>query len=847
MKRRLLILCLIVMSITLANAQTTNSWIRINQLGYLPKDIKVAVLISTEEITSDLSFRGSSGQPPVLPATQHGTPNFSLIDAKTGKTVFSGQGKIADAAYWGLKSAFRLDFSSVQIEGDYYIEVAEVKSPQFKIGADIYEGSVDFMLDYMRRQRCGHNNFLGTVCHQHDGYIVEHPTRTGERIDVRGGWHDADDKLQYVTTTASAIYHMMLAYYQAKDKTIFKDNYRADASPGSNGIPDILDEIRWGLDWLSRMNPAPKEMYNQIADDRDHAGYGLPQNDNVDYGWGPGKGRPVYFITGEPQDLPNPKTGEIQLNRTTGVASTAGKFASCFALGAELFKNVDPAFAKALSGKAEPAYEFALEHPGNTQTVCVVSPYFYEEDNYVDDIELAAATFYTLTKDPKWRTEGDYWGQLEPVNPLWAFGFARHYQFYPFVNQGHHLMAKSEDAVTSKKFTDFMRQGLQTIRNRAGNEPFMNGVPYVWCANFAVIGAASYAHQYKEISGDNSFEEMEAALRDWILGCNPWGFSFIGGFPKGGVSSRMDDARLGGLVDGPIDEGWHDTFMGIPKVSRSKDPLAAFQNGPAVFHKDSYGTNEPVIDGTCYMMYYLSMMEQLGKEQSGKSNNTVTDAYGATVKFDTDSKVVHLVFSADSAFEGATTILRALDKHNAKASFFLTGNCLRMKEHEPVIKEIIRKKHYVGGHSGKHLLYAPWDKREESLVSTDSLISDFNQNMRELERFGIDISKVKYYLPPYEWYNKQSVELVERLGQYTINYTPGIRTAADYTTPDMKNYHSSQELIDSLYEYESKNGLNGCIILIHPGTHKDRTDKLYNRLDEILKHLKNKGYQFKHL
>jgi len=214
----------------------------------------------------------------------------------------------------------------------------------------------------------------------------------------------------------------------------------------------------------------------------------------------------------------------------------------------------------------------------------------------------------------------------------------------------------------------------------------------------------------------------------------------------------------------------------------------------------------------------------------------------------TDSKVVHLIFSADSAFEGATTILKTLDKHNAKASFFLTGNCLRMKEHESVIKQIIRKKHYVGGHSDKHLLYAPWgDKRDELLVSADSLISDFKQNMKELERFGININTVNYYLPPYEWYNKESVSIVERLGQSTINYTPGIRTAADYTTPDMKNYRSSQELIDSLYEYESKNGLNGCIILIHPGTHKDRTDKFYNRLDEILKHLKNKGYQFKQL
>ena len=50
-----------------------------------------------------------------------------------------------------------------------------------------------------------------------------------------------------------------------------------------------------GLDWLNRMNPAPGELYNQIADDRDHAGMRLPNKDEVDYGYGPGKGRPVYF------------------------------------------------------------------------------------------------------------------------------------------------------------------------------------------------------------------------------------------------------------------------------------------------------------------------------------------------------------------------------------------------------------------------------------------------------------------------------------------------------------------------------------------------------------------------
>ena len=168
-----------------------------------------------------------------------------------------------------------------------------------------------------------------------------------------------------------------------------------------------------------------------------------------------------------------------------------------------------------------------------------------------------------------------------------------------------------------------------------------------------------------------------------------------------------------------------------------------------------------------------------------------------------------------------------------------------MKEHEALIGEIIKKGHYVGGHSDKHLLYAPWGaERNKSLVSADSLINDFQRNMVELSKYGIDISSVNYYLPPFEHYNKDHVRLIESQGQIVINFTSGLRTAADYTTPDMKNYMSSQKIIDQLYEFEKQNNLNGSIILIHPGTHASRTDKLYLRLDEIIKTLKKKGYSF---
>lgn len=217
------------------------------------------------------------------------------------------------------------------------------------------------------------------------------------------------------------------------------------------------------------------------------------------------------------------------------------------------------------------------------------------------------------------------------------------------------------------------------------------------------------------------------------------------------------------------------------------------------------------------------------------------------VKKHDNAKVIYLVFPADSAFEGAPYILKTLKKHDAKASFFLTGNTLRMKEHDEAIKRIIKDGHYLGGHSDRHLLYAEWDKRNELIVSRDSLIADFEQNMAELRHKGIDTDKLSYFLPPYEWYNSQSVAIIEEMGQLTVNYTPGIRTAADYTIPSMKSYKSSQELIDQLFDFEAKNGLDGCLVLIHPGTHHERTDKLYSRLDEIVRYLKKKGYRFQSL
>ena len=324
MKRTLTFLSL--MLITTLVFSTPKSWVRVNQLGYLPDSKKVAVFISLSEVES---------------------VDFEVKESKTRKTVFKGIATKANAERWGMQSAFRLNFSDFNRLGAYFIVCNGAQSPVFNIDTTIYEGAADFLLNYMRQQRCGYNPYLDAKCHQHDGYIVDDPLREGQKIDVSGGWHDATDYLQYLPTSANATFQMLFAWQQTPDKSIFKDEYDALGRKGANGIPDILDEVKWGLEWMLKMNPDSTQMYNQIADDRDHAGFRLPTKDTVDYGWGPGLGRPVFPITGKPQGLV-----EGNKNRSTGVASSAAKYASAFTLGAEVFRDLDPEMSALMEKKA---------------------------------------------------------------------------------------------------------------------------------------------------------------------------------------------------------------------------------------------------------------------------------------------------------------------------------------------------------------------------------------------------------------------------------------------------------------------------------------------------------------
>ncbi len=589
--------------------ENPQTWIRINQLGYTPGGVKVAVWCSKEDRTIG---------------------SFQLIDAATHKVVMTGKTGKVFGAYGPFRSTQRLNFSFFKQPGRYYLKAWGAQSPEFEIGEDVYKGAADFCLRYMRQQRTGFNPFLKDSCHTHDGYVLygeKAGIKDSTRIDVVGGWHDASDYLQYSTTSANATYHLLMAYRDFPQ--VFGDEKQANGLDGSNGMADVLDEAKWGLDWLLKMHPRDDWMFNQIADDRDHISMRMPALDSQ---YGRGYERPVYFVSGEPQ-----QRGKF-MNATTGTSSTAGKFASAFALGNQVFSGVDSLYARKLFGKAKTAYQFALKKTGVTQTASVKAPYIYAEDNWLDDMQLAGAAIGQMECDPKNKAidcgnQFDhilFHSKLEEITPWLGKDTANHYQWYPFINVGHYelirLYRKLGDWAIKRKqpksryqdIIGYYKEGIQRVWNKAKQNAFYRGIPFIWCSNNLTTSFAIQCYWYKQLTGDKQFDELEQANFDWLFGCNPWGTSMVYGLPSWGDTPVDPHSAFthikkypidGGLVDGPVYGSIYNNLIGIKLYE--PDEYAAFQSDLAVYHDDygDYSTNEPTMDGTASLIYLLAAKE----------------------------------------------------------------------------------------------------------------------------------------------------------------------------------------------------------------------------------------------
>lgn len=560
--------------------------IRTNQLGYLPQGRKVAVLCTLRPEPGARSF---------------------VVLGEAGDTVLGPLPAERAGAFGPCRDGFRLDFSALRAPGRYRVAAGDLLSRPVRIAPDAYRGASDTLLAYLRQQRSGFNPlFRDSVHHRTDGVLVDHPTRSGEFIPVAGGWADAADYLQYVTTSAHATYMLLMAWRDHPQA--FRD---ASGLPGANGVADVLDEARWGLEWLLGMFPEDGLLLNQIGDDRDHAFPDLPVNDSSDYGWGRGGMRPVYPCTGQPQGLLRFR------NRSDGLASTAGKLASAFALGSALLPRSDAALAEKLRERAAAAYRLGRERPGVCQTAPAGAPYFYEEANWADDMELAAAQLHELTGEEGYLREAVEYARQEPMTPWMGQDTARHYEWFPWHNNGHHQLWRTGGDAERRMGAEFYRRGLEAVAARSDNA-FRVGIPFIWCSNNLMVSYATQARLYRHMTGDTAFLAHEQAALDWIFGANPWGVSMVVGLPTDGVTPLDPHsivarqlgvaAQKGGLVDGPVYRTIFESLLGIRLLE--PDEYAAWNGGSVVYHDDfgDYSTNEPIMDGTANLVWLLSAL-----------------------------------------------------------------------------------------------------------------------------------------------------------------------------------------------------------------------------------------------
>ncbi len=233
------------------------------------------------------------------------------------------------------------------------------------------------------------------------------------------------------------------------------------------------------------------------------------------------------------------------------------------------------------------------------------------------------------------------------------------------------------------------------------------------------------------------------------------------------------------------------------------------------------------------------------RAESPPNDRLVRDKYGAIVRGNTSEKKLALVFTGDEFGESTEPILDTLNRRKIRASLFVTGNFVRQPALRRLLERAIVEGHYVGPHSDKHLLYAAWDEHDKSLVTQEAFKTDLARNISDLRTIGLlRREEPTFFIPPYEYYNRDQVEWSRAMGVTSFTFTPGSGSNRDYAPEGDAHFVSSQKIYDGILSYEKQypHGLNGFILLMHLGS--GRKDPFHPRLGALCDELAKRGYKF---
>lgn len=606
-KRSLMILFAVCMCLALAllsqgaafvSHASGNAYVRVNQVGYAGDETKQAILMA-------------SG--PESGAT------FSVINTANGKMVYSAPIG-ASQGNWSktFPNTYLLDFSTVRAEGNYKIVVKgsiNASSPVFKIdtGAELYAGLLPNALFFYQAQRDGPNvnpavmnrqpshlkdeqaSIYATPVYDSNDVLQGTLQKIGGPIDVSGGWFDAGDYIKLVQTASYTDAIMLFADRQYP--SLF-----------NGGAADFRGEGKYGLDWLQKMwDNTNQILYYQvgIGDGNgttilaDHDYWRLPQADDK---LNAKPGDVNYYVEYRPVFRIGPSGSLISPN-------LAGRMAADFALCYQIFHTSNPAYANKCLVSAENIFDLAKT--SNVGQLVTAAPYdYYPETEWRDDMELGATELYYATAsgnlpsglkhtDPMFYLKAAaHWANAYMHSPndgtdslnLYDVSGLAHYELFNAIARAGHPSLE----VTQTDLLNDLHAQLVNGTMQAKQDPFGLGIPYgQGDATPHALGYALEASFYDQMAGVSTYNTFGLTERNWVLGANAWGASFVVGagstFPHcmqhmvanlSGSLNGTPPIVLGATVDGSSATA---NFIGLGTVNNMRacppdgsDPFKVF-------------------------------------------------------------------------------------------------------------------------------------------------------------------------------------------------------------------------------------------------------------------------------
>jgi len=558
-----LLIALIIMA-TLANAQTLGFGARINQLGYGEQAKKILV------------YKTANAQ------------SVEFIDLTNGRVALTVP--LSAPATWEFsgETVRKADFSALK-KGLYaaYINGTRV-SDNIVVQNNVYEDVYKAALKWFYYQRAGISltpEFAGKWARAagHPDtevyYFPENEKPEGWKISSPKGWYDAGDYGKYIVNSGISVF-TILQLYEHFESEVKKVSLNIPESKSKT--PDILEEVRWNLDWMLTMQDTDGGVYHKLTTAR-FCGHIMPSADTAKR----------YVVM---------KTTPATLD-----------FAAVMAQSARIYKPFDAKFSQKALAAAEKAFEWAVKNPSimfKQPDGMNTGP--YNMDNKTTDEYLWASTeLFMSTK------KGIYKQAIESTP------FTTHAPWWGDVNLlAVYRLSDSKNGF-DKNLTKAAQDTLLVVANMLRDEVEKSayGLPifkwnWVWGSNSVIANNGIVLLHAYYLTKDKRYLDGAQRALDYLLGANPLDISYVSGY---GNRTMMDPHHrpseadgvfepVPGMLAGGPHEGGQDIKPGnceMNYVQKGKPALSYID------HRCSYASNEVAINWNAPLAYLAGALHYL--------------------------------------------------------------------------------------------------------------------------------------------------------------------------------------------------------------------------------------------